>query len=162
MTMDDKRQNFIIGMLAVIIVLMLGFWGASYFQSEPIPADETIPASAIEVVPGHPRTLFDGYISEISPITREMKIIVGLDMFVNPPEAVKEVTVSFNPDTTYRILFLPEKIEGVDDRDLPYTDMPASFEDFRVLDDVSVSMAGDITDLLRNETITVRELTRLD
>ncbi len=155
--MDDKRHDFIIGALVVIIVFMLGFWGASYFRSDPMPADEMIPASAIEVVPGRPKTLFEGYISEIRPITREMKIIVGLDMFVNPPEAVREVTVSFNPDTTYRILVLPEDIDGTD-----YTELPASFEDFRVLDDVAVSMAGDITDLLRNETITVRELTRLE
>ena len=155
--MDEKRQNFIIWGLVAIIVFMLGFWGASYFRSEPAPIDNGIPASAVEVVPGHPRTLFEGYISEISPITREMKIMVGLDMFVNPPEAIKEITVRVDSGTTYRILVLPEDLDGTE-----YTELPASFDDFRVLDDVAVSIAGDITDLLRDETITVRELTRLD
>lgn len=155
--MEERKQDYIIGVLVVIILFILGFLGVSYFRSEPAETDDGTPDVAIEVVDGRSRSLFEGYITEISPITGEMKVMVGLDMFVNYPEATKEITVKIDPNTAFRILSLPEELDGTD-----YQESPASFEDLRVLDDVAIAMAGDIREILRDEPIIARRVTKLD
>ncbi len=162
--MEDKKKDYIIGILIVIIFFIIGFLGYSFFQSESSKVENKVPAVNIQLVEGHPKTLLEGYITDVSPITKEMRVMVILSQtFVNPPEVGKEIVVKIVPNTDFRILLLPEKIDGTDwDSPSNYVELDAEFEDFEIFDNITVSTVGDIRDIFKDEPIVAKLITRME
>lgn len=157
--MEEKKQNYIIWILIVLIGFAGGFLLSSLLnRSEIGKVGNEIPAMAIKIIKDQPKDLFEGYVSKVNPITRELEVMVDLTgIFENPSESSREVTVKIEPTTKLKILNLPLN------EDESYVERSASFDDFNVFDSVSVLIAGNgVRDVLKDEPVVAREITRLD
>ncbi len=156
--MEEKKQNYIIIILVLVVIIVAGIWASSYFRSAPDDSGRGL-IDMVQLVPDHPRGLMEGYILEVNTITREIRMMVILDMFANHPESTKEVIVKIDPNTEFRILHLPSK-DPADNEFL--SESPATLNDFRPLNDIAVVIAGDIREILERDSVVARSISRLD